>query len=1401
MSSREIDFNKVIYYDSEYCFKGTTNQTQWKWAPATLRVQTMKVGSKPIKCVDVWKEPNLWDEIFDLLEQGYTLVAHNCMTPDHEVLTEAGWRRFDELKGDEKVMQWDPQTEKASLVHYMPFSKDYEGKMYEWNTKRHQGIYTPDHRMYYRDTKEWKVDTVQNIISKGIHSKTIPSAAKSFEPEDILDFSEREIQLIEAIRADGSYNKGLVRFHLKKSRKIQRLLDILSDLNISYSIYHYKTDNTISISLHTSEKLHKLRNFLGDNKSYNSNVLKLSTENQNILLDEVGFWDGSITNTCTQIYSSKKEDLDWISILAHLNNRQLNVKVETIGRGFSTGNPNFKLYKGYLTQYYNTKLIYNPEEVDYKGKVYCISVPSKAFFVRRNEVIWITGNCIADIRPDLCPDRILKYILNGQVHDTLYLERLTHGMTDPIGESSSDIDDDEEEDSPLRTNKSQPFALDRVIYRHTGVIIKKTYQNANNWLKRDLSDKALEYAANDVRYMETIYKNQISKVNALGLWEVVDLNHQLLATSYLTMKYGIPIDTKRLREHRTEVTNKANELAQKLLLILPKVTHSDSQLIDKYFDIFWQKGKGLCGLTNKSKAAQIVKKRENHAITNACWRWVEDNRDKLVHEVNLNSSQQKLEAFQKLGYKIEDTAEATIREYTSENECPVLESYLDWQKCNSLLKKILEKIDYSMYLRKDNTIKSTFTWVRALNGRSSAKDMNCFSGDTEVLTPNGWVSFKNLNSNDLIAQYTPDTKSIEFIKPLNYIQKEDTLLHISNTQIDLKVTPDHRCLLRSNFRGKEVTRDILAKDYPLTGYQHIHSGIYSGKGLAETDDFIRLLVTTQADGSYRAQSIEYSFTKERKIKRLRDILDNIKAAYTETVDSQNRTRFYLTDINLVYKIRELMPNKIFKSWILDLNQEQLQLFCKESLLWDGCDLSSRDKSRKSIGEYCSTIKENSEWVQIAWSLIGHRALLKEVDRRGIDVKGSLSYRVYITNTDYSHIDNRVMTDIGVSKTYCVSVPSSYIMIRSNGKVSISGQCQQVPRELKDLYGAPEGMVKVEYDYSAIELMKMLNDYPVDELVRLILDDKEDIHIYNASKFFNRDYKKLLEQYRAGDKEAKLLRNAAKTVIYFLQYKSPVRPEDRFVTGVMMLIKIFNSDLGWDLKKEEAEHLILTGENIILPWTSEKLLIDGDIARLAAEDGGLQSELLSHLKFNTKDIELAMEEGIIYFTGAKGMYYEFDLLRDGIYTPEKSVYDENTGEWKVKKEYINSRSLYSCRLAGPIAIAAKSAVERIQNELFNRFGPDKARLGLFVHDSITCYCKPEIAAKVEEILCKYMLKEMYKVAGFSVLPVYIEGGVNEVERKVGYDGKEFSGIEGTTYVYEDTTEYLDPVIGDNGLETV
>lgn len=681
--------------------------------------------------------------------------------------------------------------------------------------------------------------------------------------------------------------------------------------------------------------------------------------------------------------------------------------------------------------------------------------------------LFVAHNAIADIRPDLCPNAILKYVLNGQIQDTIYLERLIHGMSDPIGEwtktrdSEDNEEDSEEEETQFDSPGVKKFALGSVVFRHTGRVLSKKYQDARVWLKRELPGPALQYAKDDVVYLPQIFRNQIKAVDFLNLWEIVDLNHKLLATSYLTMKYGIPINYNKLIEFRKEYKTKASDLETKLMSLMPKVSYTDTQLIGHYFKLFWQRGKGLCGLTNKTKAEQIVKKRESHLISDLVWKWVDKNKEELLHPVLLTSSQQKLEAFNRLGYKINNTSATTIKDYISDKDCPILESYLSWQKTNTLLNKILEKIDYKAYLRKDNTIKSTFTWVRALNGRSSASDMNV---------------------------------------------------------------------------------------------------------------------------------------------------------------------------------------------------------------------------------------------------------------------------------------------------------------------------QQLPRELKSLYGTPPGMVKIEYDYSAIELMKMLNDYPVPELTRLILDDKEDIHVYNAARFFNQEYKDLLVKYKAGDKEAKRMRNAAKTVIYFLQYKSPKKPEDRFVTGTAKLMEIFKSDLGWDLEKEVSENLIITGESIIRPWTQEKLLIDEDISKLAHERRDLQSELLSHIRRNEGDMELAIEEGIIFFRGAKGMFYKFDVMRDNIYSPEKEEFNEETGEWKLKREYINSRSLFSCRIAGPVAIAAKSAVRKIQHNLVKKFGAEDARLGLFVHDSVTCYCKPEIKEEVERIVCSILLKEMYHVAGFSIMPVYIEGGIEgEVERKLGYHGKEILGL--------------------------
>jgi DNA polymerase I len=76
---------------------------------------------------------------------------------------------------------------------------------------------------------------------------------------------------------------------------------------------------------------------------------------------------------------------------------------------------------------------------------------------------------------------------------------------------------------------------------------------------------------------------------------------------------------------------------------------------------------------------------------------------------------------------------------------------------------------------------------------------NCFSGDTEVMTPDrGPVNIKELEVGDRVYSINPDTMECE-VKPIVETTAEPNaygeLVHIGGEGVDLKVTPNHRMLV------------------------------------------------------------------------------------------------------------------------------------------------------------------------------------------------------------------------------------------------------------------------------------------------------------------------------------------------------------------------------------------------------------------------------------------------------------------------------------------------------------------------------------------------------------------------------------------------------------------------------
>ncbi|QCS43192.1 DNA polymerase domain-containing protein [Natrinema versiforme] len=87
--------------------------------------------------------------------------------------------------------------------------------------------------------------------------------------------------------------------------------------------------------------------------------------------------------------------------------------------------------------------------------------------------------------------------------------------------------------------------------------------------------------------------------------------------------------------------------------------------------------------------------------------------------------------------------------------------------------------------------------------------MNCFTPDTEVLTPSGVREITDLEIGDEVYSLDPETEELE-IKPVvethDYPDYDGGLIDIETSKIDFRVTPNHRMLVRKNERNG-ITED------------------------------------------------------------------------------------------------------------------------------------------------------------------------------------------------------------------------------------------------------------------------------------------------------------------------------------------------------------------------------------------------------------------------------------------------------------------------------------------------------------------------------------------------------------------------------------------------------------------
>ncbi len=326
----------------------------------------------------------------------------------------------------------------------------------------------------------------------------------------------------------------------------------------------------------------------------------------------------------------------------------------------------------------------------------------------------------------------------------------------------------------------------------------------------------------------------------------------------------------------------------------------------------------------------------------------------------------------------------------------------------------------------------------------------CFHPDTEVLTRRGWVRVGDVTYEDEITAAIPEEGGIrlEWQHPTALTRRPSPghLTHLKNEGMDLRVTDDHRMLVRGGTgRWKVVAPADVGR-----AREWYNAGDLDGGSWAVDERVLRLAVATQADGTYCYDQIRFGFVKQRKIDRLRSLLRDGEFEERESPadTSTGKVTWFTLRPGLARRVRELLDERKQFTWRwLELSPALRRVVLEEAAHWDGCQ-----QPNWRHYQFSSTQKQSVDVLQAIATLTGRKTRAVNVGRDQAHHRDvwKLSVRAKPNTRGENLRAERVAYDGDV---VCLSVPASFVVARDGGVPVVVGQCFN--------FGKPGGMGDVK----------------------------------------------------------------------------------------------------------------------------------------------------------------------------------------------------------------------------------------------------------------------------------------------------------------------------------------------------
>lgn len=310
----------------------------------------------------------------------------------------------------------------------------------------------------------------------------------------------------------------------------------------------------------------------------------------------------------------------------------------------------------------------------------------------------------------------------------------------------------------------------------------------------------------------------------------------------------------------------------------------------------------------------------------------------------------------------------------------------------------------------------------------------CFPGNAEILTMHGWVRFDAYDGKLPVLQVDGDLRA-NFVRPIAAIRKHytgDLIRHERGGNYVSVTTPKHNLVVQHAKSGRLYKRTA---DDPTTSPDTIPCTVHlDGPGIQLTNDQIALALAVQADSAVRPvkdgrRYAVFGLKKQRKIDRLRGLLERcgIKAS-----DNPLKSR-QLGYQSICFHLPDWVPGKTLPmEWVALASLEQREFILAEMVEWDGNRVPNRNQTEYSCNRY-----ENVTWMQAIAHTSGRMStIIPRKNTHGTWFKASILYG----KKSVSRQKQNPTTIQHDGDVYCVTVPTGMILVRQEGKIAVTGNC-------------------------------------------------------------------------------------------------------------------------------------------------------------------------------------------------------------------------------------------------------------------------------------------------------------------------------------------------------------------------